>query len=1023
MSTPLHTEIHFEQEICEHLVAHGWLYSTNDTDYDRDLALYPPDLFAWLQATQPKEWAKLAALHPGAGPEPLLRRLAETLDKQGTLAVLRHGFKHLTARFDLCQFQPAQRMNPDTLARYAQVRVRVMRQVHYSLSNSNCLDLVLFVNGLPVATLELKTDFTQTVQVAIRQYREDRPPKDPVTRREEPLLAFKRRALVHFAVSTDEVWMTTRLAGQDTRFRPFNQGHDGGQGNPPNPDGYRTAYLWERILDRDTWLDILGRFIHLEQQVENRPDGTLAVKQVLIFPRYHQWEGVTLLEAAARAEGPGFCYLVQHSAGSGKTNSIAWLAHRLASLHDAADRKVFDSVIVITDRTLLDAQLQDAIYQFEHKHGVVVRVTDERGAKSAQLVKALSDQAPIIIVTIQTFPHVLDAIRDTVSLKDRRYAVIADEAHSSQTGSAANKLKQVLTAERRAEGEEGAELDLEDLLAAAMARRVRPESISYFAFTATPKAKTLELFGRPGPDGLPAPFHVYAMRQAIEEGYILDVLKNYTPYKLAFKLAHAGRDYDDEQVAQDQALKSLMRWVRLHPHNIAQKVRIIVEHFRAHVRWRLNGQAKAMVVTASRKEAVRYKLAMDQYLQAQGYADVVALVAFSGEVSDPESGPAPFNETNMNPGLKGRDLRAAFASDDYQVLLVANKFQTGFDQPLLMAMYVDKMLAGVSAVQTLSRLNRTYPGKSDTFILDFVNDPEVILAAFRTYYRTAELSGVSDPNLIHDLQTKLDATGIYLPEEVTGFVAAYFQQGTQKALQARIAPAVERFRVRFAAATQAGDKAALEALELFRQDLGAFVRAYDFLSQLLDYGDTDLEKRGIFFKHLSPLIAEDARHDAIDLSAVLMTHYHLRDLGQRPLVLGVQEGAEYRLDPLTAVGSRLPQDPHQALLSAIIRQMNELFAGEGLTDADRLHFVTHLADKMLESPTLAQQAAANQKAQFGDSPDFRAAFDDAVLAAYENHKAMSEQVMSQGQVREVMAGLLLELVYLGFAERRRGAEG
>jgi type I restriction enzyme R subunit len=342
MTAPLHTEIHFEQEICDHLAAQGWLYSPDDTGYDRDLALYPPDLFAWLQATQPEEWAKLSALHPGAGPEPLLRRLAETLDKQGTLAVLRHGFKHLTARFDLCQFQPAQGMNPETLARYAQVRVRVMRQVHYSRSNSHCLDLVLFVNGLPVATLELKTDFTQTVQDAIPQYCQDRPPKDPVTRREEPLLAFKRRALVHFAVSTDEVWMTTRLAGQDTRFRPFNQGHDGGQGNPPNLQGYRTAYLWERILDRATWLDILGRFIHLEQQPETRPDGTSGIKQALIFPRYHQWEGVTLLEAAAKAEGPGFCYLVQHSAGSGKTNSIAWLAHRLASLHDAADRKVFN---------------------------------------------------------------------------------------------------------------------------------------------------------------------------------------------------------------------------------------------------------------------------------------------------------------------------------------------------------------------------------------------------------------------------------------------------------------------------------------------------------------------------------------------------------------------------------------------------------------------------------------------------------------------------------------------------------
>ena len=1013
-----HTEIHFEQDICDHLAAHGWLYSPNDKGYDRELALFSEDVIAWLSETQPKEWAKVKALNNGSSENTVLKRLAEVMDKDGSLSVLRHGFKNVNARFDLCQFKPAQKMNPDTLARYGKVRVRVMRQVHYCLSNQNSIDLVLFVNGIPVATLEIKTDFTQTVEDAIQQYRHDRPVKDPVTKREEPLLTFKRRALVHFAVSTDEVWMATKLAGKDTYFLPFNLGCDGGKGNPSNPTGYRTAYLWERVLNRDAWLDILGRFVHLEQKKETKPDGSVVEKQTMIFPRFHQWEAVTLLEATAKAEGPGEKYLVQHSAGSGKTNSISWLAHRLSSLHDNEDVKLFDSTIVITDRTVLDSQLQDAIYQFEHKHGVVVRITDESGSKSSQLVKALADRAPIIIVTIQTFPFVLDAIRDTVSLKDRRFAVIADEAHTSQTGSAAKKLKQVLTAERVAEIEEGAEVDIEEMLEAEMASRVQPKSISYFAFTATPKGKTLELFGRPNADGLPAPFHVYSMQQAIEEGFILDVLKNYTPYKLAFKLAHDGQDYDDEQVDQNRALKSLMRWVRLHPHNIAQKVQVIVEHFRANVMWRLNGKAKAMVVTASRKEAVRYKLAMDKYIKTQGYNDVAALVAFSGDVNDPESGPDAFNESNMNPGLKGRDMREAFNTDEYQVMLVANKFQTGFDQPLLVAMYCDKKLAGVSVVQTFSRLNRIYPGKTDTFIIDFVNDPGEILAAFRTYFRTAELSGVSDPNLIHDLQSKLDEQGIYLPEEVDGFVEAYFKKGTQAALQARIGPAVQRFRVRYTEAKQNEDKKAIEELDLFRKDIGGFVRAYDFLSQIVDYGDSDLEKRSIFFKHLSPLIAAGIEQTELDLSSVLMTHYNLRDLGKRKMGLADPGEDPTTLDPLTAVGSRVPQDPKQVMLSEIVGRMNDLFEGEELTDADRINYVNHIAGKMMESDVLAQQAAANPKAQFGDSPDFMDVFEDAVMSAYKNHKTMSEQVMGKGHVKKAMAAMLLDMVFKGFEDKR-----
>lgn len=1018
----IHNEINFEHDFCDYLASHGWLYSPDDNGYDRELALFPEDVIGWLHDTQPNEFAKLKAMHNGSTESTLLKRLAEVMDKDGSLSVLRHGFKNVNAKFQMCQFQPPQKMNPDILEKYSKVRLRVMRQLHYCMSNQNSIDLVFFVNGIPVATAELKTDFTQSVQDAINQYKHDRPVKDPVSKREEPLLAFKKRCLVHFAASTDEVFMTTQLKGKDTYFLPFNLGDHGGKGNPVNEHGYRTSYLWERVLQRDSWLDIIGRFVHLEKEVVELDDGSVRDKFTMIFPRFHQWEVVTKLLDAAKEEGSGKKYLIQHSAGSGKTNSIAWTAHQLASLHNAADKKIFDSVIVITDRTVLDAQLQEAIYQFEHKHGVVARITNDHGSKSKELVKALTDRVPIIIVTIQTFPFVLDAIRENGSLVDRSFAVIADEAHTSQTGSAAKKLKQVLSAERIKEIEDGDEIDVEELLEAEMAGRAAPSNISYFAFTATPKAKTMELFGRVGPSGLPEPFHVYSMRQAIEEGFILDVLKNYTPYKVAFKLAYNGQDYDSEQVDQSKALKSLMRWVRLHPYNISQKVQVIVEHFRANVMWRLDGKAKAMVVTGSRKEAVRYKLAIDEYIKVQGYRDVATMVAFSGEVIDPESGPNPFNEHNMNPGLRGRDLRDAFDTDDYQIMLVANKFQTGFDQPLLCGMYVDKKLGGVATVQTLSRLNRIYPGKTDVFILDFVNDQDDILLEFRKYHETAQLSGVSDPNLIHDLQTKLDQVGIYTDQEVRNFVALYFKDRVKQGdLQAAIAPAVQRFRVRIQDAKQAEDKKTIELLELFRKDISGFVRAYDFLSQIVDYGDTDLERRSIFFKHLAPLIAEGYQPEQIDLSEVLMTHHNLKSLGNRNLGLSTDDGEDHTLDPMTDLGSRVPQDPKLAMLKEIVSQMNDLFEGETLTDADKINYATHIRDKMLESVTLEKQAAANKKDQFGASPDFMKAFEDAVISAYENHRSMSEQVLSKGNVKKAMAAMLLDMVYGGFEEKRTGA--
>lgn len=1018
----LHTEINFEQDICDHLKANGWHYSPDDTGYDRELALFPEDAIDWIKSTQDKEWQKVKALHNGSSEKKLLQRLAEMLDKDGSLSVLRHGFKNVNAKFAMCQFKPAQSVNADTIAKYQQVKLRVMRQVHYSLSNQNSIDLVFFINGIPVATAELKTDFTQSIQDAINQYKYDRVPKDAVTKRDEPLLAFNKRSLVHFAVSSDEVFMTTHLKGKDTFFLPFNLGDHGGKGNPVNANGYRTSYLWERVLEHDAWLNIVGRFVHLEKESITEDDGTLTEKVSMIFPRFHQWEAVTKLVDTAQIEGAGEKYLIQHSAGSGKTNSIAWTAHQLASLHDANDKKVFDSVIVITDRTVLDSQLQDAIYQFEHKHGVVEKVTNDGSSKSSKLTKALQDRVPIIIVTIQTFPFVLDAIRETTSLKDRTFAVIADEAHSSQTGATAKKLKQVLSAERAQEIEDGAEIDIEELLEAEMAGRLQPKNISFFAFTATPKAKTMELFGRVGASGLPEPFHVYSMRQAIEEGFILDVLKNYTPYKMAFKLAFNGQDYDSEQVDQSKALKSLMRWVRLHPHNISQKVQVIVEHFRSNVAWRLDGKAKAMVVTSSRKEAVRYKIAIDKYIETQGYKDVSSLVAFSGEVLDAESGPDKFTETNMNPGLRGRELREAFDTDEYQVMLVANKFQTGFDQPKLVAMYVDKKLSGVTTVQTLSRLNRIYPGKTDTFVIDFVNDENEILAEFKKYHETAQLSDVTDPNIIHDLQSKLDATGIYTFSEVDAFVAAYLKpKAKQSEIQSHIAPAVQRFRVRMkeAKASDPIQQKEVDALELFRKDITTFVRIYDFLSQIVDYSDTDLERRSIFFKHLSPLIIEDNRIDEIDLSDVLMTHYNLRDKGTKNL-WGSGKGQEEdnTLKPITGAGSGVARDPAKALLREIVEQMNELFEGNELTDADMVNYAAHIRDKMMESAVLAKQSAANTKNQFGASPDFINVFEDAVISAYQSHKSMSEQVMGKSHIKKAMAAMLLDLVYKAFEEQR-----
>lgn len=1031
----LHKEISFESEICDYLGAHGWLYAEGDAArYDRALALFPDDVLAWVQATQPDEWAVLVKNHGDRAGETLLTRLRDQLDRRGTLDVLRHGVELLGMRKPLkvAEFKPALGVNPEILARYQANRLRVVRQVHYSLHNENSIDLVLFLNGLPVATVELKTDFTQGIQDAIDQYRLDRLPR-PKGQAPEPLLAFPSGALVHFAVSNTEVYMTTRLEGPATSFLPFNQGDHGGAGNPVNPNGHRTAYLWEQVWERESWLEILGRYLIARRDAKKR------IEQV-IFPRFHQLDVTRRLLAAVLRDGAGARYLVQHSAGSGKTNSIAWTAHFLAELHDSQDRKLFDTVLVVSDRNVIDSQLQEAIFDFERTIGVVATIKGEGGSKGSELAAALSGAKKIVVCTIQTFPFALEAVRELAATQGKRFAVIADEAHSSQAGEAAAKLKAVLSPEELEELGDGGEVSSEDILAAQMASRADDKGITFVAFTATPKNKTLELFGtrpdparKPAPDNVPAPFHVYSMRQAIEEGFILDVLHNYTTYDLAFRLAHREGG-DEREVERGAALRSIMGWVRLHPYNIAQKVQIVVEHFRERVAPLLGGQAKAMVVVGSRVEAVRWKLAIEKYISERGYR-IGTLVAFSGEVSDRESGPDPFSENSkaLNPRLNGRDVREAFKGADYQILLVANKFQTGFDQPLLCGMYVDKRLAGIQAVQTLSRLNRAWPGKDTTYIVDFVNQPDEVLAAFKTYYETAELATTTDPNLVYDLRAKLDAAGLYDDFEVDRVVAVELNpKATQGDLLAAIGPVHDRVIKRYRAAQEAqrvaraesnevAAKAAkdeMDALVLFKNDMGAYVRLYTFLSQIFDYGNTAIEKRAIFYKRLLPLLDFTAGRETIDVTRLVLTHHVLKSRGTTDLPLGT--GAAPRIDPITETGAGEVQEKQKALMAEIIAKLNDLFQGE-LTDQDKLVYVNNvLKGKLLESETLRQQAANNTKEQFANSPDLHHEFTGAVIDALDAHTEMSTQALNSDVVRRGLLDILLN--YAGLYEALRGGE-
>lgn len=906
-ASSLHKEVVLEDHFVARLVADQGYLERSPEDFDRDLALDKELVLRFVQETQLDEWNKLTEQYTGSAEYEFFKQLEKALKNRGTLDVLRSGLKLIpNIRFSLCYFQPASNLNPVLTQLYEANILSVMRQVRYSRKNENALDVVLFVNGLSVATLELKNLLTgSTFRHAEKQYKTDRSPAG------EPLLTFKRGALVHFAADQDNVSMTTRLMNGRTRFLPFNRGsEEGGAGNPSIPDEFRVAYLYKDLPDgkavfgREKWLSILGRFIHLE-----KADG----KETLTFPRYQQLDAVTRMMDHARQQGPGQNYLIQHSAGSGKSNTIGWTAHQLINLHDESDQPVFNTVIIVTDRIVLDRQLQSTVAQFEQTKGVVKKID----GTSRQLKQAIQDGARIIITTIQKFGT--EHLQEVTGQKDRRFAILVDEAHSSQSGKSAQALADALTSEATSSD------DVEDIIAAYQKSRGPQANISYFAFTATPRNVTLERFGVPGPDGKPRPFHLYSMRQAIEEGFILDVLQNYMTYKAYYELEKAIED--DPELQGRKAQRRVARFASLHPTAISQKVEVIVEHFRRHVRNELGGNAKAMVVTQSREHALRFYFGLRDYIQKHGYQDVQALVAFSGELRlDGET----WTEAEVN-GFSETELPRRFDGAEYQILIVAEKYQTGFDQPKLCAMYVDRKLAGLQAVQTLSRLNRTMPGKDTTYVLDFQNTIEDIQDAFMPFYEMTALMETSDPNQVYALESRLRTFGIIDPEEVGRFAQTYYKGPLDGWDRIKLEGLVREAVQRFEAEEDEGKQ------EEFRQLLKSFMRFYSFVAQVVRLGDTDLEKLHAYAAWLDRLLPHrevppdiEITDDMLRLQAFKVEQ---KEEGSASLTPGMSEP----LHPINEFGANPYTEDEKRSLSEIIESFNERHGTE-FSEEDFLRF-------------------------------------------------------------------------------------
>lgn len=1000
----MHKEINFEDAIEQVLTTEGGYTKGNPADYDPERALFPNDIIAFVQQTQPKFWERFAQMNQGKAEEILLDSLVKELQSKGMLTILRSGFKCFGKTVRLAYFPPNTGMDPNAFIRYNHNRLTITRQV--KTPSGAIPDIILAVNGLPIVSIELKNSMTgQTIENAKHQYRCDRDPK-------ELLFAFKQRCLVFFGVDTDDVTMTTKLDGKDTLFLPFNRGYNYGKGNPPVEDDYRTAYLWREVLTKDSLLDILARFLHLqtdEKTIATEKGLKHIRKEALIFPRYHQLDVVRKLIDHARVNSSGHNYLIQHSAGSGKSNSIAWLAHRLSSLHDANDQKVFHSVIVITDRRVLDQQLQNTIYQFEHKQGVVQKIDEN----TQQLVKALSDGVPIIISTIQKFPFITQAIQTlekkgqsvAIDTEGKRFAVIVDEAHSSQSGETAMELRKVLNKDgiEAAITEQLLDLEEEDLSDAAkqelireQLKRTKQPNLSFFAFTATPKFKTKMVFDEPGEDGQ-SPFHLYSMRQAIEEGFIMDVLANYTCYKRYYHLIQTIED--DPKVPRRKAARALARFIDLHDHNITQKVEVIVEHFRSHTIHKIGGRAKAMVVNNSREHAVRYKQAFDKYIKEKGYFGIKSLVAFSGEVYLKELPDQKFTEVSMNDGIKERELPSRFDTEEFQILLVAEKYQTGFDQPLLHTMYVDKRLAGVQAVQTLSRLNRITPGKSDTFVLDFVNEAEDIYTAFKPYYENTAIAEETDPQQLNDLAHRLNSWQIFSSDDVNEWCEIWFRDrmnptgGEHKKLNSILDRVVEQYK----AHTE-------EEQALFKSQLASFRNLYLFLSQIIPYQDSELEKLYTFGRYLLTKLPRTQESPNVKIDdEVQLKYYRLEKIseGAIDLTAGETPGLYGPKDVGTG------QADEEVQLSSLVDKLNERFGTE-FTLADQLFF-DQVRETAVANEQLRQSAKINTIENF--EPVFQKQLENLFIERMEDNEEIFMRLMNDKDFREMAAQYLMQTVY------------
>ncbi|MEN9908928.1 MAG: hypothetical protein RLZZ540_2077 [Bacteroidota bacterium] len=1005
MAKGIHTELTFERAIEESLLESGGYTKGLSEDFDAQTGLFPAYVINFLKESQPSLWAKIANIHKDEVDKKVIQRLIKEIDLRGILDVIRNGFTDYGVKFQMAFFKPESTLNPDAELLYNKNNLSVIRQVYYERVGKNSLDMVFALNGLPIATIELKNQFSgQSVENAKKQYVYDREPN-------EPIFLFKKRALVHFAVDADECYMTTKLDGKRTRYLPFNLGNNNGAGNPLNKHGYRTSYLWDKLPDgnagvwtKDSFMDIIGKFLHLSVE-EFELNGIKKKKETIIFPRFHQMQVVRKATEDARNNGAGKNYLIQHSAGSGKSNSIAWLSYRLSSLHDENNTRIFDSVIVITDRKVLDSQLQNTIYQFEHKDGVVQKIDKD----SQQLADSLTAGSNIIITTLQKFPFILEKIGE---IPARKYAVIIDEAHSSQGGESTKKLKEVLSLKslEQAEKDEaytGLEVDAEDEIRKSMLARGKQDNLSFFGFTATPKAKTIEVFGTKGSNGKPEPFHLYSMKQAIEEGFILDVLKNYTTYKTYFKLSKEIED--DPKVNKKKASRAIGRFMSLHPHNLAQKTEVMVEHFRQVVSKKIGGKAKAMVVSSSRLHAVRYKEEFDRYITEKGYTDVKTIVAFSGKVIH-DASPEGVTEVELN-GFSEKMLPKKFASDEYQLLLVADKYQTGFDQPLLHTMYVDKKLSGVKAVQTLSRLNRMCAGKEDTFILDFANETEDILNSFQPYYELTSIVENSDPNHLYDLKAQIDASQIIWQSEVDNFCNVYFKSvksltvSDQKKLYSFIDPAVDRFKK----LPQEQSKENTIGTEITQEDLKntlqVFTRTYSFLTQIMPFSDIDLEKLFTYTRYLIKKLPRTSQDDKFKLGdEVSLEYYRLQKITEQDILLESQ--GIYELEGGGSAGIRMSMEEESAL-SEIINVLNKRFGTEFST-ADKLYF-DQIYEELIADNSLGLQAKSNTMENF--KYGFEDKFMDTTISRMEQNQDIFTKMMNDKEFGNIVRDYMLKKVY------------